>query len=386
MSTSHQHQTLRAADDAARETAAPDRRPRLAQAIEELLDPGIIGITVRVNDLHGEWTGAAGVAEIGGVAGPPVEGHVRIGSNTKTFTAAMVLRLVAEGRIDLDAPVADHLPEFDLDPRITVRMLLQQTSGIFNFTGEVEEDGSYALGTTIPYGPNGDDWIERRFDTVQARDLVEFALAQPPRFEPGARWSYSNTNYVLTRLLVERVTGRTAGEELQRLILAPLGLAHTVIPSDAEIAEPHARAYFRHTTDDGTTIVDITRQDPSWVAAGGDMISTTADLHTFIAALTGGGLLPDELRREMFTPVDTGLPGMGYGLGVFVLTTADGTTVISHNGAAVGHAALMYATPDGSTTLTAALNCVDDASLTVAAAFAGAQQRLLGEVFGTETA
>ncbi|MFI7454306.1 hypothetical protein ACIBQX_42930, partial [Nonomuraea sp. NPDC049714] len=82
-------------------------------------------------------------------------------------------------------------------------------------------------------------------------------------------------------------------------------------------------------------------------------------------------------------PHPTGIPNMDYGLGVFVMTTDDGHTVITHNGAAVGHAALMYSTPDGSKTLTAALNCVDDAGLAIAAAFQTAQRRLVNEVFGS---
>ena len=159
-------------------------------------------------------------------------------------------------------------------------------------------------------------------------------------------------------------------------------MSHTVVPQGAEIAEPHSHAYYRYDKDGEPRTVDITRQNPSWVSAGGDMISTTEDLHTFIAALAGGKLLPDELREEMFTPHATGIPGMDYGLGVFLLATDDGATVISHNGASAGHAALMYATPDGATTLIAALNCVDDANLTVAAAFQRAQHRLLNEVFG----
>ncbi|SDL19922.1 D-alanyl-D-alanine carboxypeptidase [Glycomyces sambucus] len=350
----------------------------LQETIEELVGPGIIGIAVRVNDQDGEWTGAAGVAELGGAALPPVDGFVRIGSNTKTFTAAMVLRLVAEGRIELDTPVAGYLPEFAIDARITVRMVLRQTSGLFNFTGEVHEDGTMAFGVTIPYGPNGNEWLERRFERHRPQDLVALALSRPARFEPGARWGYANTNYVLARLLVERATGRSAAAELRRLVLDPLGMSHTSIPDGPDLPEPHARAYYRH----GDAIADITRQDPSWVGAGGDMIATTRDLHTFIAALTGGGLLPPDLREAMLTPVATGIPNMDYGMGVFLLTTEDGSTVVSHNGAAVGHAALMYSTPDGSKTLTAALNCVDDAELSVAAAFQGAQQRLLNEVFG----
>ena len=356
------------------------------QTVESIVDPGIIGLSVRVQDEQGVWVGSAGVAELGGAMKPPADGHVRIGSNTKTFTATLVLQLVAEGRLGLDDPVADHLPKIGIDQRITVRMLLQHTSGLFNFTGEVYEDGSMVLGIPMPYGPHGREWLDDRFKTFRPEELVELALSKSARFEPGRGWSYSNTNYVLARLLIEQVTGRTVNEEMQRLILTPLGMSHTVVPTGAEIAEPHAHAYYRYDEDGEVRTVDVTRQNPSWISAGGDMISTTEDLGTFIAALTSGKLLPDHLSEEMFTPRETGIPHMGYGLGVFVVTTDDGTTVISHNGASVGHAALMYALPDGSRTLTAALNCVDDANLTVAAAFQAAQQRLLHAVFGSRPA
>jgi D-alanyl-D-alanine carboxypeptidase len=357
-------------------------RNALQQAVDSLIDSGLIGISVRVNDEHGEWTGGAGVAELGGSAAPPVNGHIRIGSSTKTFTATMVLQLVAEGRIELDGPVAKYLPEFGIDERITVRMLLRQTTGLFNFTGEVYDDGSVVLGVTMPYGPKGNDWLDKRFEVHRPEDLVAFALSKPVRFKPGAGWSYANTNYVLARLLIEKVTGNPVQAEMRRLILDPLGMTHTVVPTGAEIAEPHAHAYYRNESDGGQRTVDITRQNPSWCSAGGDMISTTAELRTFITALTGGELLPAELREAMFSPVATGIPNMDYGLGVFVLTTEDGSTVISGNGASVGHAALMYSTPDGSKTLTAALNCVDDANMTLAAtSFHRTQQRLLAEVF-----
>jgi D-alanyl-D-alanine carboxypeptidase len=135
--------------------AAGQDRPDLQKAIEEIVDSGFTGITLRVRDERGEWVGSAGVAELDGAAKPPVDGHARIGSNTKTFTATLVLRLVAEGEIELDNPAADYLPEFGLDRRITVRMLLQHTSGLFNFTGEVYDDGSIVHGIPVPYGTTG---------------------------------------------------------------------------------------------------------------------------------------------------------------------------------------------------------------------------------------
>ncbi|MEV7866398.1 serine hydrolase domain-containing protein [Streptomyces sp. NPDC088124] len=366
----------------AENSVAVQNRPELQKAIQEIVDSGLAGVSLRVNDERGEWVGSAGVAELGEAAKPPVDGYVRIGSNTKTFTATLVLQLVAEGRIELDAPAADYLPEFALDRRITARMLLQHTSGVFNFTGELFEDGTVVAG--IPSTISGREWVDNRFKTYSPEELVRLALSKPARFEPGTGWSYSNTNYVLARLLVEKVTGRSCAEETQERILGPLGLSDTVVPyTSPEIPEPHAHAYYRYEEAGRQQTVDITRHNPSWVSAGGDMISTTQDLHTFISALAGGKLLPAGLLAEMRTPH----PESGFGLGLRVQDTGpDGDTLLFHNGGAAGHAALMYSTADGSKTLTAALNYVDDAAMSLAGAFQKAMQRLVDEVFGGERA
>ncbi|MET9950289.1 serine hydrolase domain-containing protein [Streptomyces sp. NPDC006339] len=359
----------------------PDRadrqdRPGLRKALQEIVDSGFTGVTLRVHDRHGAWAGSAGVGALGASAPPPIDGRHRIGSNTKTFIAALVLRLVADGALgSLDDPVAGHLPAFGLDRRITVRMLLQHTSGIFNFTGEYHEDGTITPG--IPW--QGRAWVENRFATHRPEELVRLALSEPPRFAPGADWSYSNTNYVLARLLVEQITGRPFAEEMHRLVLRPLGLSGTVVPETSpEIPEPHARAYYRYEEDGREKTVDVTRQNPSWISGGGDMISTTRDLHTFLSALLGGRLLPAPLLAEMCTPH----PQAGYGLGLFVQETEGGATVLTHNGGIAGHAALMYGTPGGGTTLTATLNYVDDAGMSLAGPFQTATRTLVEEVFG----
>ncbi len=284
-----------------------------------------------------------------------------------------MLLLVAEGRIGLDAPADDYLPEFGLDRRITVRMLLQHTSGIFNHTGELYEDGTIVLG--VPW--QGKEWVDNRFKTYLPEELVRLSLSKPTRFAPGTGWSYANTNYVLARLVVEKVTGRSFAEELQRLILEPLGMTGTVAPgASPEIPEPHNHGYYRYEDAGQERTVDVTRQNPSWVGAGGDMISTTKDLHTYFSALMGGKLLSAELLAEMRTPEAT----VGYGLGVFAQET-EGGTVFHHNGATMGSAALMYSTPDGSKTLTAGLTWVDDADLSIAPSFRTAQQRFVDAVF-----
>ncbi|MEV0647568.1 serine hydrolase domain-containing protein [Phytomonospora sp. NPDC050363] len=355
-------------------TTATDR-PELDKLLQEIVDSGFTGMTLRVNDEHGEWTGSAGLAELGGTTPPPVDGHFRAGSNTKTFTATVVLQLVAEGRIALDAPVVEYLPGLALDERITVRMLLQHTSGVFNHTGEYYEDGTIVPGVVW----SGREWVEDRFRVYTPEELVELALSKPVRFEPGADWSYANTNYVLARLVVEKVTGRSLAEELRRRIIEPLGLEGTSMPdsTSTEVPEPHAHAYYQYAED--AEIVDVTSQNPSWVSTGGDMISTTRDLHVFISALQRGELLPAELLTEMNTPEAK----VGYGLGVFVQDAPDGGgKIITHNGGISGHAGLMYSTPDGRKTMTASLNYVDDPALSKAAAFQEATQKLLKLVFG----
>ncbi|MEE1782194.1 serine hydrolase [Streptomyces sp. SP17BM10] len=350
-------------------------RPELRKAVEEIVESGFAGVQLRVNDEHGEWVTSAGVRKLGESAEPPTDGRFRIGSTTKTFTATAVLRLVAEGRIGLDDPADDYLPEYGLDRRITVRMLLQHTSGLFNFTGEYYDDGTVAPG--IPW--QGQEYVDHQFHTYQPQELVRLALSKPARFEPGTDWSYSNTNYVLARLLVENVTGRPFAEEMHRLVLEPLGLTGTVVPdASPEIPGPHAHGYYRYEHAGQWKVVDVTRFNVSWISAAGDMISTTKDLHTFFSALMSGRLLPEPLLAEMRTPH----PKLGYGLGLFAEET-DGGTVYHHNGGFFGWAALMYGTPDGSTTLTASLT-TGDAELDFAAtaqAFQKAQQRLVKEVF-----
>jgi len=359
-------------------------RPALRRALQDVVDLGFTGIQLRVNDEHGEWVGSAGAGVLGEPAPPSTDGHIRIGSNTKTFVATTVLGLVAEDMVALDAPVARYLPDLEIDPRITVRMLLQHTSGIFNFTGEIYAADADVEGipwngaTLVPGIPwQGKQWVDTRFTHYTTEHLARLALSRPARFEPGTDWSYSNTNYALARLIVEKVTGRTLAEEMQRLVLSPLGLTQTQVPDGSSIPEPHAHAYYRYEEDGRETTVDVSVQDPSWISSGGDMISTTRDLHLFISGLTSGRLLPAPLLAEMLTP----LPPAGYGLGVFVQDTGQGT-VITHNGGIAGHGALMYSTPDGATTMTAGLNYVDDAAMSLGAAFQTVLQRLVDEVFG----
>ncbi|WP_157253438.1 serine hydrolase domain-containing protein [Nonomuraea typhae] len=360
--------------------AAGQDRPELQQAIQAIVDAGFLGVQARVNDERGEWAGSAGQRKLGSAAKPPANGHFRIGSSTKPFVATLVLQLVAKGKLKLDGPVADHLPEFKLDRNITVRMLLQHTSGLYNYTGEFRPDGSVEPG--IP--ATGKEWADVRFKTYRPEELVRFGLSKGPRFAPGEKWSYSNTAYTLAQLLIEKVTGHSMADEMRLRILGPLKLQDTLLPgASPELPRPHPHGYFRYEDDGQWKVIDVTRQNPSMTAAAGDMISTTRDLHTFFSALNGGKLLPPKLLAEMRKPHPKSYgPFGGYGLGTYVQNLGpDCGTVLHHNGStAGGYVSVMYSTPDGKKTLTASIT-YGEAAPDLAQAFPKARDNLLAQVF-----
>ncbi|MER5423354.1 serine hydrolase domain-containing protein [Streptosporangium roseum] len=361
-------------------TRAGQDRPELQKAIQTFVDAGFAGMQMRVHDERGEWVGSAGVRELGASAKPPTNGLFRLGSSTKAFVATVVLQLVAEGKVGLESPVADHLPQFGLDRRITVRMLLQHTSGLFNYTGEHYPEVEAGIPAV------GKDWVDNRFHTYQPEELVRFALSKPARFEPGTDWSYSNTNYTLVALLMEKVAGRSYAEEMRRRILEPLGLRGTVVPgAQLEIPGPHAHGYSRYQDAGQWKVVDVARQNPSMLYAAGDMISTTQDLHTFFSALNGGKLLPARLLAEMRNPhPKSGALVYGLGLSVQDLGPSCGGIVLHHNGSVPGgYGALMYGTPDGRKTLTASITMGDAAidPIDLIKEFSKLQDELIKEMF-----
>ncbi|GAA3040246.1 serine hydrolase domain-containing protein [Actinokineospora globicatena] len=303
------------------------------------------GVVLRVNDRRGEWVTSAGAAELGRSTRPVPTGRFRAGSITKTFVATTVLQLVGEGRISLDAPIASYLPRYGLDRRITVRMLLQHTSGLFNYTGDVRADG-----TPDPGIPMWDQaYLDNLFRTYRADELVRFALAKPARFEPGAKHTYSNTNYTLLGLLIENRTGIDYATQVESRILKPLRMNDTVLPGTrAGIPGPHAHGYLTFEQNGKRKVVDITRINPSWAGAAGEIISTTADLDRFVSALLGGKLLKPRLLNEMRTWMPTGAPGASIGLGLFANEFAPGCTAYGHTGGTQSQTSYMYSTADGS--------------------------------------
>jgi D-alanyl-D-alanine carboxypeptidase len=330
-------------------SAEPDRAA-LQHAMDELTSLGAAGIQLRVHDAQGDWVGSSGVRTIEHGGTVPTDGRFRVGSITKTFVSTVVLQLVDEGALTLEDPIGQYIPEFGIDSRITVRMLLQHTSGLFNYTGEPNPDGSVEAGIPV----SGQEFVDNRYLTYAPSDLVEVALAKPPRFEPGTQWSYSNTNYVLLGMLIEKLTGNSYADEITDRIIRPLHLRHTYLPGTRTgIPGPHAHGYLTYPHDGAMRTVDITRENPSWASSAGEIIATTADLDRFLGALFDGKLLPADLLAEMRTLH----PQSGYGLGLQSLDAGPdcGGVYEGHTGGVQGYQSFLFRNDDGSTAFAASV-------------------------------
>ncbi|MEV7079612.1 serine hydrolase domain-containing protein [Streptomyces sp. NPDC093516] len=319
--------------------ARPPSASPLQKSIDSLVsEEGFPAVLATVNKDGRSRSLVAGSARLGERAPVPRDGYVRAGSNTKTFTAVVVLQLVAEGRVRLDEPVETYLPGLvrgkGIDGRrITVRQLLQHTSGLPSYTDHL--------------GLEDFEKIQHRF--FQPHDLLATALAHPAHFPPGTRWKYSNTNYLLAGLLIERVTGRPVQEEITRRVIRKAGLRHTYWPQagDQSLRRPHAHGYAL--SDPRTRrVMDVTEMDPSWGGAAGQLVSTPGDLAAFARVLIDGGLLPARQLAEMRKTVDAPLlPGWRYGLGVFSVPLSCGGVYWGHGGDIDGYETRGGATDDG---------------------------------------
>ncbi|QLY27703.1 serine hydrolase domain-containing protein [Nocardia huaxiensis] len=299
---------------------------------------------------------ASGVGDIATGAGFPDNAQFRIASNTKTFVAVVVLQLVGEGRVELDAPIERYLPGVVRGPggdgnAITVRQLLQHTSGIPDYLPMLELESVAAL---------------RQWKT--ADDLIALGLGEQAQYRPGERAVYSNTNYLLAGKLVEQVTGAPVGVEVTRRILMPLQLVDTywpVFPAENTIRGPHAQAYHEF----GGNRVDVTDIDPGWGLSDGAMVSTSADLSRFYAALVSGAVLGPDQLAEMRKTVPSGdfRRSEEFGLGLFHWVTSCGADAWGHGGTM--HGSFVYGGATTGRSVTVSMNQIPDI-------FGGTQQRV----------
>ncbi|MFJ4638426.1 serine hydrolase domain-containing protein [Streptomyces hygroscopicus] len=308
-------------------------RREVARTLE---DAGFIGITVEVRDGNRRIHARAGEAELNTGRPMPYGANYRAASVTKSFVATVVLQLVAEGRLSLSDPVEKWLPGVvsgnGNDGRlITVRNLLQHTSGVHNY--DYSEDT----------GDSAEDFERTRFDHVSPEQVVAGAMRHRPDFPPAPAddpepdWNYSNPGYVLAGMIIQKVTGRSWAQEVRDRIIRPLGLTGTYEPGDdPRLKAPYAHTYQRFPGSDSWT--DTTFRNVSWGGAAGSLISTDRDLDRFFTALLRGRLLPPaqlaEMRRTVPVAEDfqVAFPHLQYGLGLMRQPLACGGYRWGHGG------------------------------------------------------
>lgn len=265
---------------------------------------------VVVKSPKGDWTGTFGTRTLDG--GDPVtaDDHYRVGSVTKTMTGTIILQLAQEGKLGLDDPVSKYVPNVPGGDKVTIAQLLEMRSGLHNFTTDPDFLAELRAHPDKVWRPS---------------ELLQFAFAKPPSFPPGQDYEYSNTNYVLAGLIIEKVTGQPYEDELKRRIFDPLGLGETSYPApdDTSIPSPHPHGY--DYVDESELEAQRSGKKPEDFTdfnfpsgADGRVISTAKDMATYAEALGDGTLLSPELQRERIASIQS--PGRfiytGYGLGI----------------------------------------------------------------------
>ena len=337
-------------------SAAPSKgeAESLKSRAQGLVEAGYPAALAAVSDSKGESAGVAvGKGNLETGQAPPMDGEVRVGSASKTFVAVVVMQMVQEGKVGLDEPIETYLPglirgEGVDGSKITVRQLLQHTSGLPEYTDTY-------LSSRAAQSENMQHY-------VPPRDLLGTALGKPAAFEPGAQWKYTNTNYIVLGMLIERVSQRPVGEQIDERIVKKLGLSHTYFPAPGEekIRGTHPQGYHLSA---GGKLEDITEMDPAWAWAAGAMVSTPSELNTFFQAVFDGRLLTQASIDEMKKGVDVDsseLPGAVYGLGLIGRSLSCGGTAWGHGGDIAGYHTRGGVGPDG-TAVTVAVTALPTA-------------------------
>jgi D-alanyl-D-alanine carboxypeptidase len=305
---------------------------------QQVLAAGAPGYVARINDGHRVDFTVAGLADT--ATQRPLTNHdqFEIGSNTKTFMATLALQLVDRHRLDLNAPVSKYLPGVVPNGKhITVRMLLNHTSGLFSYTAdpdffaELNENPQHV-------------WTEK--------ELLDVAFKHKPNFAPGKSWSYSNTNYTLIGMILQKQTGKSLADLVQQRIARPLGLTHTYYasPRATNTGPGYAHGYAVSFAGTHPTYTDTsTWPIGGWGGAAGAVVSDPTELSRFFSAVLGGKLFSqkqlNQMKSTVKVPAEFPIKG-GYGLGLFKIKSPCGTAW-GHGGDTLGHHSTAVASADG---------------------------------------
>ena len=310
-----------------------DIQDRLNKAVDaKMVEFGVPGVIVGVwIPGKGEWISCKGKGDIKTGRGPNIDDHVRIASITKTFTATVILQLADEKKLKL----TDTLDMYDLGvsvpnrDKITIRNLLNMTSGLFNYTNDENFWSKFLADPTAAWTP---------------KQVVDMSIAHGVVAPPGQGYDYNNTNYVLLGMIIEKLTGNAVGAEIKGRIIDRLGLQKTSFPTAAEMPVTFMHGYMPDSIigDDtsGPAEKDMSVESPTPFFTSGCMISDLMDLKTWLQALASGMLLSSALHKEQltFTFPNTS----NYGLGVM-----NGGILIGHSGEIKGYNSSAYTQAGG---------------------------------------
>ncbi|MBB2948850.1 D-alanyl-D-alanine carboxypeptidase [Actinoplanes lutulentus] len=318
----------------------------LQRDVNALLATGATGVLAEVSAGPRPVTARAGVADPATRRPIAWDAKHRIESTTKSFVATVVLQLAGEGTVGLDDPVDRWLPGL-VGTEVTVRQLLGHTSGLPDYADDVP----------LGQATTAEEFDRERFRTYSPGQLVAMAMRHPPVFAPGQGWSYSNTNYVLAGMIIEKVTGAPWEQAVHERIIEPLGLTGTVIPgTSVYLPSPRLAAYQRLRP--GDRPVDVSTRVSGHADAS--IISTPGDVNRFLRALLGGKLLPPLQLTEMQTtvraePFEAVWDEPGYGLGLMKRRLPCGGWVWFHGGGWWNAITDNAVTPDGRRAVTVAI-------------------------------
>ena len=316
-------------------------RADVQRTLERVVDGGAPGVTAVIRGPGGRERYSAGSANLR--SGRPISprDHGRNGSITKTFTATVVLQLAAEGKLGLGDSVQKWLPGVVPNgDQITVRQLLDHSSGIADYCS-----------VDITLCDPSPAQMARRWTP---EELVAIGVGAPPTFPPGQGWSYTNTDYVLLGMIIERATGHTVGAEYKRRIFRPLGLDQTSFPTSTSMPRPFSRGY--DVLAGGSLPRNVTATSPTIAWSAGAIVSRPGDLQTFMRALLRGRLVSRSLLGEMKRPTPGSLDGAfalegggvgTYGLGLIHYTWSKACGVWGHTGAFPGYRSLAVSNRNG---------------------------------------
>lgn len=320
----------------ARDGLGSELTARLDKAVEDVRqEAGIPGLVVGLwMPGEGNYVRATGVADKVTREPMSTDLFVRIGSETKTFTVTALLKLVDDRRIRLDDPISAYVKGVPNGRRITLRHLAEMRSGLFPYT----EDPDFVQ-----------DLLSDPSRSFTPREVLAYGFKHPNTFAPGAEFQYSNSNLVLLGLVIEKVSGMSAVDFIDKRVLRPARLRHTLFPTGPEFPEPHARGYTNQTL--SGEVEDATDWNPSWAWTAGAMISNLHDLRRWARIVATGTLLSPETQRQRLRMLPTGYPGTSYGLGIF-----ESGGWIGHNGSIPGYESVTVYLPSKKATLVLLLN------------------------------